>query len=84
MAAEQKQILLLGIFHRHLLGQDLSLGRQVDHMGLLGQLGADRLITAKNGVRLHDHPHASAIGSIIYPAVFIQGIVTDIVTVNLQ
>ena len=84
MAAEQKQILLLGIFHRHLLGQDLSLGRQVDHMGLLGQLGANRLVAAKNRVRLHDHSHTAAVWGIIYPAVFIKGVVADIVAVNLQ
>ena len=53
-------------------------------MGLLGQLGANRLVAAKNRVRLHDHSQTAAVWGIIYPAVFIKGVVADIVAVNLQ
>ena len=84
MAADEKEVFPLGELHRLFLVEHLPLGGKVDDMGLFLQFLGHSLVTAVDGVRLHQHPHTAAVGSVVYPVVLIGGVIADAVAADVQ
>ena len=78
VAAEEEQPGALRKLHRLLLGEQLALGGGEHHIGLLPPRLADRLVAAVDGLGLHQHPLAPAVGAIIHPVVLVAGVVPDV------
>ena len=85
VAAEQQQVLPVpGQLRRPLLGEHPALRGEEDDPGAVSQFLTHRLKAAVDGLRLHQHPLAAAVGRIIHPAVLVQRIVPDLPAVDVQ
>ena len=67
-----------------LLGQDLALRRHIDKMRALAELIAKRHEAVVDGLSLHYHTCAAAVGRVIHTVMLIFRIIADIAAVYLD
>ena len=78
MPAKYKNMRHHGQFQCPLLIQHPALGGHVDHVGLGTDVLLYGIIAAVNGICLHDHAPAAAVGHIVHAAVLVQRILPNI------
>ena len=78
MAAEKNKLLFLCQLLGDLLGKGPSLGRHIDHPGLMANTVTESRIGTVNGLRLHDHSGSPAVGVVVHLSMALQGIVADV------
>ena len=84
VAAQEDEVIHLGEFPDPFLGQGLPLGRHIDEVALPCAVLGDRFVTVINGARLHDHAGPAAVRVVVYPVVFVTGVVPDVDTADVH
>ena len=88
MPGHQKQAFLFGKALAHLLGKRRAARRHEHHMRPGAALGRHRLqnggAAVVNGLRLHHHAGAAAIGVIVHLALLVQRVLAYLVGVKLD
>ena len=84
VAAQQRNIIELRQLLDPLLGQGLALRRHIDKMRALAELIAKRHEAVVDGLSLHYHTCAAAVGRVIHTVMLIFRIIADIAAVYLD
>ena len=82
MTCKDDEIALQREFVGDMLVEAFAVGRREDHLVVVA-LGFQGCDAAVNGLALHHHTGTSAIGVVVYAAPFVEGVVTQVVQMDL-
>ncbi len=84
MSAKKCYVIIFQKLNCLFLREHRTLRRHINHVGLFAQILTEGFITIVNGLCLHNHTRAAAVGCIVHPAVLIKGILADIAAIDFN